>query len=561
MRTILEQGIEEKCSLDELFEEGTERYKEGDWDRSLDCYSRALEVAERDSLCKRRAEILVQIGRILRRRDDWDGALEAYQKSLNIYEKCENCEGEASVYNQIAIVLFEKGKWEKAEDYYQKGLEIAEELEDVQLMGEINNNLGALACARGNLDKAIVHYQESIPRFERLGNPRGLAETYHNLGMTFADKGDLARAREYYEKSLEISREIGEVSLTSITYLNKAELHLDLMDIPEARNYAERALRITKNVGDMLGLAEAYKLHGLISRESGDWKHAEEFLSDCLKLNQEYKSPLGMAEAYRELGLTYKRQGKSKKTLQMLSRSLDIFEELRAKRDIKGLNNEIYELEKLYLSIIKEIASDVELKDPYTLGHSRRVAMYALALANRLGVSEEEKKGIITAAYLHDVGKLKISNKILRKPSKLSDFEYGLIKKHPELGVRIMQSIDFPWNVKPLVKHHHERFNGTGYPDGLRGYGIPLGARIIAVADVFDAMTSCRSYRPARSREESIGIIMAESGTVFDPEIVEQFVMLIKKIYKAVSEESGEKDQMTDISELWNMSSFFGCTT
>jgi len=555
----MNQGRKEvsaELSLNELFDKGVEWYRNGDWDKSLDYYSRALRLAEEKPLDKERAEALVQMGRILRRRDDWEGALDAFGKSLEIFRECEEREGEASAYNCIGIVLFENGKWEQAEDYYHKGLEIAEELDDLELIGEINNNLGALASARGDLNRAIVHYQESIPRFERQGNPRGLAEAYHNLGMAFAEKGDLAQAREYYEKSLEISKDIGEVSLTSITYLNKAELHLNLLDLPEAKNFVDRASEIAKTVGDMLGLAEAYKIYGLINRETGDWKHAHKFLTDCLKLNEQYRSPLGMAEAYRELGLTYKREGNSKKTLQMLSKSLNIFQELRAKRNIRSLSKEIYELERIYLSIIREIASDVELKDPYTLGHSRRVAMYALALANRFDMSEEDKKGIITAAYLHDVGKTKISTKILRKPGKLSQYEYELIKRHPALGVLIMQSVDFPWDVKPLVRHHHERFDGKGYPDGLCGTSIPLGARIIAVADVFDAMTSSRSYRPARGEEEARGIVMADSGTAFDPEIVEEFVMLVRKIYDSVREKVESGKWSADISELWSMSSF-----
>lgn len=545
------------CSVDELFEKGEECYRKGDWDEALGCYSSALELAEQERSQEKQAESLVQIGRILRRRDDWEGALRSYRRSLDIFKQCEMHEKEASVYNCIGIVLFENGKWGQAEEYYHKGLEIAESLSDVELVGEISNNLGALASARGNIDNAIVYYQESIPRFERQGNPRGLAEAYHNLGMAFAEKGDLALARDYYEKSLEIARDIGEVALTSITYVNKAQLHLDLQDLAEAKNFVDRAVEIASAVGDKLGLAEAYKVYGLIDRQRGCLRDAEKFLNDCLRLNEEYKSPLGMAEAYRELGLTYKKQGDSKKTLQMLSNSLKIFEDLKAKKNVRSLSSEIEELERLYLSIIKQIAADVELKDPYTLGHSRRVAMYSLALANKLGVRDEEKKGIITAAYLHDVGKIRISTQILRKPGKLSRYEYELIKKHPSLGVMIMQSINFPWDVKPLVRHHHERFDGKGYPDGLCGTSIPFGARIIAVADVFDALTSSRSYRPARTEEQALRMVLADSGTAFDPEIVEEFAVLVRKIYQSVREKGDNGEQTADIMELWSMSSSF----
>ncbi len=548
-------GVLEELSLDELFEKGGDLYRKGNWDESLECYSKALAIAEEKGRSEKQADAHVQLGRILRRRDDWEGALSAYRKSLAIFKTCEMAEKEASVYNCIGVVLFENGKWEQAEEYYSKGLEIAEELGDVQLVGEINNNLGALASARGDLDNAIAHYQQSLPRFERQGNPRGLAEAYHNLGMAFAEKGDLALAREYYEKSLEIAREIGELVLTSITYLNRAQLHLDLRDLAEAKNFVDRAAEIATAVGDNLGLAEAYKVYGLIDRESGALRSAEKFLNDCLKLNEEYRSPLGAAEAYRELGLTYKRQGDSKKTLQMLSRSLRIFQDLKARRDVRNLSGEIEELERLYISIIKQIAADVELKDPYTLGHSRRVAMYSIALANKMGLNQDEKKAIVTAAYLHDVGKIKISKEILSKPGKLSRYEYQLIKRHPVLGLTIMETVDFPWDVKPLVKHHHERFDGKGYPDGLCGTSIPLGARIIAVADVFDALTSCRSYRPARTEDEALGMVLADSGTAFDPDVVDEFAELVRRIYEFVREKADGGDKSADISEIWDMSS------
>ncbi len=181
-------------------------------------------------------------------------------------------------------------------------------------------------------------------------------------------------------------------------------------------------------------------------------------------------------------------------------------------------------LHESYLSIIRALASALELKDPYTRGHSESVSRYAVALAERLKLSPEEIEIIEVAAILHDIGKIGVQTNILNKPGKLNDEEWKEIKQHPEFSCKILKEVNFPWKIKPLIYAHHERYDGKGYPTGLKGDKIPLGARIIAVADTFAAMTSDRVYRKGLSKELTIEELKRVAGTQLDSELVKVFV-------------------------------------
>jgi putative nucleotidyltransferase with HDIG domain len=184
-------------------------------------------------------------------------------------------------------------------------------------------------------------------------------------------------------------------------------------------------------------------------------------------------------------------------------------------------------LHESYLSIIRALVSALELKDTYTRGHSDAVSRYTVALAERLKLSPEEIESIEVAAVLHDVGKIGVQETILNKPGKLNGEEWEEVRQHPEFSYTILKEVNFPWNVKPIIYAHHERYDGKGYPAGLKGRAIPLGARILAVADTFAAMTSDRAYRKGLSREVAIEELKRVAGTQLDPELVKVFVEMV----------------------------------
>ena len=196
--------------------------------------------------------------------------------------------------------------------------------------------------------------------------------------------------------------------------------------------------------------------------------------------------------------------------------------------EIKRINEELSEandeLEKAYMESIETLRYTVEAKDPYTRGHSDRVSSYSVLIGQKLGLSEDDLRILRIGGLFHDIGKIGIPDSILLKESKLSDDEYSQIKNHPSIGEHILSNATIFKDMIPIVKHHHERFDGRGYPSQLEGNNIPYMARISAVADTFDAMTSKRSYRDPLPLEVVINEIKKCSGTQFDPEIAQTFI-------------------------------------
>lgn len=179
--------------------------------------------------------------------------------------------------------------------------------------------------------------------------------------------------------------------------------------------------------------------------------------------------------------------------------------------------------------MVDALTTALDAKNSYTCGHSERVAILSLLLANTMGLSPAEQTRIHIGAHLHDIGKIGIPDAILNKQGKLTDDEFSIIRQHPEIGDTIVSKLRVFHSVGDIVRHHHERFDGKGYPDGLRGQDISLGARIVAVADAFDAMTSTRAYRQVFTLSQALEETKRCRGTQFDPDIVAVLVDLAAK--------------------------------
>jgi len=186
-------------------------------------------------------------------------------------------------------------------------------------------------------------------------------------------------------------------------------------------------------------------------------------------------------------------------------------------------------LQKTLEETIYALASAIEMRDPYTAGHQKRVTKLACAIAKEMGLSKEQIEGIRMAGLIHDIGKISIPSEILTKPGKLNDLEYSLIKTHPQAGYNILKGIEFPWPVAQIVLQHHERMDGSGYPQGLCGKDILLEARILAVADVVEAMSSHRPYRPAYGIDKALEEISKNKGILYDPEVVNACLRLFNQ--------------------------------
>ena len=203
---------------------------------------------------------------------------------------------------------------------------------------------------------------------------------------------------------------------------------------------------------------------------------------------------------------------------QYVNRSRASVEELRRSHD--ELQRALDQTRQSYLSTISSLARTIEAKDPYTGGHTERVGDYALMLARELGFSDEDLEAVEVGAIVHDIGKIGIPDRILLKPGRLDADEFAEMRRHPEISSYILDGLVLPQIVRDMARNHHERYDGNGYPDGLAGEQIPLAARVLTVADAFDAMTSDRPYRPALAVEDALAEIRENAGTQFCPTVV-----------------------------------------
>jgi len=182
----------------------------------------------------------------------------------------------------------------------------------------------------------------------------------------------------------------------------------------------------------------------------------------------------------------------------------------------------------LFISMVKSLVSALEAKDFYTRHHSARVTEFSLKIARQMGFGDRELNDLELAALLHDVGKIGVPENILNKPGPLTSEEYKMIKDHPVFGEGILKPVVELTQIAKVVRSHHEKYDGSGYPDGLKGLEIPLGARIMTVADAYDAITSKRPYRGEESHHFAVKEIIRCSGTQFDPEVIQHFMEVAK---------------------------------
>jgi diguanylate cyclase (GGDEF)-like protein/putative nucleotidyltransferase with HDIG domain len=216
---------------------------------------------------------------------------------------------------------------------------------------------------------------------------------------------------------------------------------------------------------------------------------------------------------------------------------------------VEDANRHLAELNRLYLSTIETLAMAIDAKDQITHGHIRRVQIFAVGLAKAMGVTEAAQiKAVEAAALLHDMGKLAVPEYILNKPGPLTVAEFEKMKLHASVGADILSAIEFPYPVVPIVRHHHENWDGTGYPDGLSGSDIPIGARILSVVDCFDALTSDRPYRPRLSDADALRILSERRGLMYDPLVIDTFASVYREIAASVGDVDAPRSGLSAIT-------------
>ncbi len=458
---------------------------------------------------------------------DTESAFDCYAAALAVAMANSDRPGVASVVNLMAIAHQQRGDLDEAARLYGRAVKYATLAGETQLVAMIEQNLGTIAGIRGDQPKALTHYRAALAGYRRLGLDGPMSGLLNNLGMLYSQMRRWRSAEEMYLEAYDTALRTGDVGTQIAVAVNRAELCIARRDYVTAREWCDTALLLAEQSGDERALGDAYKHYGVIARETGDFAGAEEFLGHAWQIAEQRHELVLAAHTAKERAELYRRQDRNRDTLRELNTAHRLFSQLRARRDLVETRRRLGELEAKFLEIVAEWGASIESKDNYTSGHCDRVADYACSLARMAGLDHETLFWFRAGALLHDVGKLIVPSSILNKPGALTAEERALMERHPAAGEKMLAGIEFPWDVKPMIRHHHERWDGTGYPDKLAGEAIPLSARILCIADVWDALVTDRPYRVAFSRERAREIMQADVGSAFDPALFKLFIGIL----------------------------------
>jgi putative nucleotidyltransferase with HDIG domain len=465
------------------------------------CYADAIALAS-DADAAIRAEALRRLGVIHYLRTEHGRARTLYEESYTLSVALGDNSLVAEAVNALAGLELEAGDIPAARAGFVRALALAGSAPI--LVARIEQNLGILANIQGQLSAALDHYERSLAASREAGDDRSCAIAYHNLGMICADRKLWDDADAYFTESLLIAERLQDVHLQGLCLLNHSEVHVARQRYDAARRNAETALGIFDRLGARLDKADAYKILGVVFRETGRPALAEARFLSAIELASGNRSVLSEAEASRELARLYQDMGRNQDALRLLNVAHRLFSRLDARVDLVDVAGKVLDLESTYRNVVRNWGRSIESADTYTFGHCERVADYAVAVARALGLDDSRCTTVRLGAYLHDVGKVRVPHEILNKPGGLTAEELVVMQQHPLFGLELLASVEFPWDLKPIIRSHHEKYDGSGYPDGLVGDEIPLDAQIICIVDVYDALTTTRSYRAAMPREAAL---------------------------------------------------------
>jgi putative nucleotidyltransferase with HDIG domain len=492
------------------------------WDEALRLYEAALQQLAGDGDAAARAEALRRVGILHRERGEAEPARARLREAIEAAETMGDARTAAAALNDLGGVELRAGATAAAEEIYLRVRDAAGALGLSRLAAVTEQNLGLLAYIRGDTAGALARYHAALPVLRDLGDGRAATATLVNAALAHVDRGEWADAEAAFDEAHALAAAIDDRRTVATVALHRAELHLKRGEAAAARACADRAFEIVGRMGGWR-LSAAHRCYGVLHRRAGDLAGSEAHLRTAVEVAAGAGDALHEAEAEVELALTLLERRASGEALRGLNRAHRLFAALGARGRTADLERRLDALEETYLRVVDEWGDRVESADRYTAGHCRRVAAYAAALAEAVGFGGRDLAWIRMGAFLHDVGKTAVPPALLNKPGPLDDAEWEVMRGHTVAGASIVAELDFPWEIGPMVRGHHEHWDGTGYPDGLSGERIPLTARILGVADCYDALTTERSYRPALTREQALATMESEAGKVLDPALVAAF--------------------------------------
>ncbi len=505
-------------------ERAEESERRAEWTVARDQYTAVLTALPPTSDPVFAARIMRQIARCHILEAEFDAALDVLDRARSHSTACGDRTGVANAINLQGVAEWQRGNLAVAHEKYSEARVIAEGVGARAVVAMISQNLGIIANIQGDYAAASAYYEASLEEYERLGMVGKVGPLLNNLGMLYTDLGDWRAAERAFAQAVTRSATANDVSGILQAQANRVELYLQLRRFRKAKRVCRAVLCRAAFGAHGQWIGETYKHLGVIYRETEKPIEAAQFFDRALEEANQREDPLLLAETLREVAVLQRREGRTQETLTSLNRSHEIFTKLTARHDILDIDKRLRTLETSFLEIVRRWGSSIESKDRYTQGHCERVADVGCLLATDAGVPDDVLLWFRMGGLLHDVGKVMVPEEVLNKAGQLSPEEWVLMKEHPAAGERLVADANFPLEVMPMIRHHHERWDGNGYPDRLAGEATPFWARILCIADVYDALTTTRSYRKAFSTPEAVTIMRSDSGRGFDPSLLDIFL-------------------------------------
>ena len=519
-RSTPRQGEVESVEISALVDEAKRAEREGRWSDASARYEALVRnpfANDETRLCALR-----WLGRAYLEQGNRGAAIDVLEAAVAAATQAGSKSAIAHALNVVAIVHQTGGDLDRAESMYTEARRTAESIGDAQALAMIDQNLGTVASIRGDMWSALEAFHRSLDGYRKLEMRDQAAQVLNNIGLAYTDLGQLDRAEAAYtEAEHTFGEEQDETNKLNVA-LNQVQLCIATGRFDEAMERAEPLLALTGEIAPSWR-GEVFRHVGVIARERGDYVKAAEYLGRACECAEEAEDLLLKADVTEQLAELYWTQKRHRDMLANLNQSHALYSRLKAQHRVVQVERRNAALEARFLEMAHQWGDSIESKDHYTQGHCQRVAFFACVLADSAGMDSRSLFWFRLGALLHDIGKIIVPTEVLNKASGLSEEEWAIMKRHPEAGLELVSDIDFPGDVRAIIRNHHERWDGTGYPDKLSGEEIPFAARILCVADVYDALTTPRSYRDGLSHARAAEMMRAQKGQ-FDPYLLDTFL-------------------------------------
>src|SRR3954471_6847176 len=519
-RPTIELKAVESSTVRQHIESAKAAEREGRWADACAVYESL--VRDPDANATTRLAALRWLGRAYLEQGNRGAALDVLEAAVMSADIVGSPPAVAQALNVVGIAYQVGGDLDQAAAIYAAARAKAEVAGDGALIAMIDQNLGTVAMIRGDLRAALEAFRLSHLGYQTLGMRNHEAQILNNIALAYMELGELGDAEIAYNEAARAFEEEGDRARQLDLAVNKVQLYIAARRFDEALVQCDELLEVAaKEQAPWRG--EVYRHVGVIARERGDYAKATESLLRAEDLAIDSGDLLLRADVAEQLAEVYWAQKRHRDMLHSLNEAHSLYTQLKAQHRVAQIDKRNDALESRFLEMAKQWGNSIESKDRYTQGHCERVAFFACVLAESAGFNSRSLFWFRIGALLHDIGKIIVPTEVLNKPGKLTEEEWAIMKAHPEAGLELVADIDFPGDIGAIIRNHHERWDGKGYPDGLKGDAIPFAARILCVADVYDALTTTRSYRPGLTHARAAEIMRSSPGQ-FDPQLLETFL-------------------------------------